>query len=242
MQRDHPIAFFSKPFCPRLLRASTYVRELHAITTAVRKWRQYLLGHPFIILTDHKSLKELMSQVVQTPEQQIYLSKLLGYDYTIQYKVGKSNIVADALSRIQEDTEGKFFILSMPHFTFLEQLRNSLKDSNEFQSLFDQVLHQPNSHPNFTIHNGLLLFKGKIWLDSTNPFRALLMEEFHKTPLGGHMGFAKTLQKIQANFFWATLRHDVKLVVAQCITCQQTKYETKRPAGLLQPIPIPSAV
>lgn len=132
MQRDHPIAFFSKPFCPRLLRASTYVRELHAITTAVRKWRQYLLGHPFIILTDHKSLKELMSQVVQTPEQQIYLSKLLGYDYTIQYKVGKSNIVADALSRIQEDTEGKFFILSMPHFTFLEQLRNSLKDSNEF--------------------------------------------------------------------------------------------------------------
>lgn len=68
------------------------------------------------------------------------------------------------------------------------------------------------------------------------------MEEFHKTPLGGHMGFAKTLQKIQANFFWATLRHDVKLFVAQCITCQQTKYETKRPAGLLQPIPIPSAV
>ncbi|MCI07349.1 hypothetical protein A2U01_0028415, partial [Trifolium medium] len=34
MQNNHPIAFFSKPFCPRLLRASTYVRELHAITSA----------------------------------------------------------------------------------------------------------------------------------------------------------------------------------------------------------------
>lgn len=53
MQRGHSIAFFS-----RLLRSPTYVRELHAITTVVRKWRQYLLGHPFIILPDHQSLKE----------------------------------------------------------------------------------------------------------------------------------------------------------------------------------------
>jgi len=29
-----------------------------------------------------------MNQVIQTPEQQVYLSKLLGYDYSIQYKSG----------------------------------------------------------------------------------------------------------------------------------------------------------
>ena len=38
-QQHHPIAFFSKSFCPKLLRASTYVRELAAITVAVKKWR-----------------------------------------------------------------------------------------------------------------------------------------------------------------------------------------------------------
>lgn len=97
-QHGHPLAFFSKVFCPRLQRSSTYVQELHAITTVVRKWRQYLLGHSFIILTDHRSLKDLMSQVIQMPEQQIYLSKLLGYDYTIEYKSGKSNVVAKAIS------------------------------------------------------------------------------------------------------------------------------------------------
>ena len=41
-----------------------------------------------------------MTQVIQTPEQQVYLSKLLGYDYTIQYKSGSSNMVANALLRI----------------------------------------------------------------------------------------------------------------------------------------------
>ena len=33
MQRSHPIAYFSKQFCPKLLRSPTYIHELHAITT-----------------------------------------------------------------------------------------------------------------------------------------------------------------------------------------------------------------
>jgi len=82
-QKNYPIAFFSKSFCNKLLHSSTYVRELAAFTVAVKKWPQYLLGHHFIILTDHKSLKELMSQVIQTLEQQIYLARLLGFDYSI---------------------------------------------------------------------------------------------------------------------------------------------------------------
>lgn len=67
-QNGHPIAFFSKPFSPKLLRASAYVRELFAITFVVKKWQQYLLGHRIIILTNHRSLKELLTQVVQTPK------------------------------------------------------------------------------------------------------------------------------------------------------------------------------
>lgn len=82
-------------------------------------WSQYLLGHQFTILTDHRSLKELMSQVVQTPEQQLYLARLLGYDYRIQYRSGKANTAADALSRIPENFPGQLFLLTTPNFIFL---------------------------------------------------------------------------------------------------------------------------
>ena len=82
-QSGHPITFFSKQFCIRLCLASAYVRELVAITIVVKEWRQYLLSHSFIILTDHHSLNELKSQTIQTPEQQLYLAHLLNYDYTI---------------------------------------------------------------------------------------------------------------------------------------------------------------
>lgn len=115
MQRGHPIAYFSKQFCPKLLRSSAYIHELHTITTVVKCWRQYLLGHAFVILTDHKSLRELMTQPVETPEQHVYLAKLLCCNYTIQYKAGHNNVVADALSRLHEPrhTTEVFLIVSM---------------------------------------------------------------------------------------------------------------------------------
>ena len=97
-QNGHPIAFFSKEFCPKLRGSSTYIRELAAITMAVKKWRHYLLGHPFVILTDHRNLRDLMTQAVQTPEQHRYLVRLLGFEYSIQYRPGRENGVADALS------------------------------------------------------------------------------------------------------------------------------------------------
>lgn len=89
LQHDHPLAYFSKKLSLRMQRASAYVRELYAITEAVKKWRQYLLGRKFLIRTDQKSLRSLLDQVIQIPEQQYYLAKLLGYEHAIVYKPGK---------------------------------------------------------------------------------------------------------------------------------------------------------
>ena len=83
LQSTHPLAYFSKKLPSHLRTASAYVRELYAIMEAVKKWRQYLLGSHFLIRTDHRSLKEILTQVIQTLKQQKYLSKLMGYDYSI---------------------------------------------------------------------------------------------------------------------------------------------------------------
>ncbi|PNX73902.1 transposon Ty3 gag-pol polyprotein, partial [Trifolium pratense] len=239
---DHPIAYFSKIFCPRLSKASTYIRELHAITSAVKRWRQYLLGHFFVIQSDHRSLKELLTQVIQTPEQQFYLSKLLGYHYDIQYKPGKTNVVADALSRCCEPSSAELNLLSTPPFLFINELREELQQNSSYQELCHNVISDPTKFPDFVISNGLLLMNGRIWIPANSKFKVLLLKEFHETPVGGHAGVIKTLKRLSANFYWQHMRKEIKDFVARCFICQQTKYSTSKPSGLLQPLPIPSNV
>ncbi|MCI28419.1 enzymatic polyprotein, partial [Trifolium medium] len=112
-QDGHPIAFFSKKMCNRMQNSSVYVREMFAITEAVKKWRQYLIGRHFHIFTDQKSLKSLLVQTIQTTEQQKWTSKLQGFSFDIFYKPGKTNLVADALSRKYTNLDQQALLLSV---------------------------------------------------------------------------------------------------------------------------------
>lgn len=171
LQNDHLITYFSKLFCPRISKASTYIRELHAITCAVKRWRQYLLGHSFVIQTNHRSLKELLTQVIQTPEQSFYLSKLLGYHYDIQYKPKRTNSVADALSRCYEPPTVELCVLSTPQFLFIDELRRELSLDVEYQARYQQVENDPALAQGYSVSNGLLLHKGRIWLPFLSRFK-----------------------------------------------------------------------
>lgn len=52
------------------------------------------------------------------------------------------------------------------------------------------------------------------------------------------MGISKTLACINDNFFWPGMCKDVASFVVQCLDCQHTKYETKKQASLLCPLPV----
>ncbi|KAD3639992.1 hypothetical protein E3N88_29215 [Mikania micrantha] len=66
--------------------------------------------------------------------------------------------------------------------------------------------------------------------------------EAHATPAAGHGGFLKTMKRVSSQFFWPHLSRDVCTFVQNCATCQQNKYETLSPAGLLQTLPIPNQI
>lgn len=125
----------------------------------------------------------------------------------------------------------------MPHFQFLDDLKRELSETDEFVALLKAVRDQPQNHLEFKIHNELLLYKGRIWLNKGNSFIPLLLEECHKSPLGGHTGLDKTLSRIQQNFFWANMKQDIREYIMRCSDCQHTKYIPQKPSGLLQPIP-----
>ena len=238
-QQGHPIAFFSKPFSPKLLSASTYVCELCAVTSVVKKWCQYLLGHHFTIITDHHSLKELLSQTIQTLKQHMYLVRLMGYNYNIKYRSSVHNQAADALSRLPKQNSSMTMILSVPCLTFLEELRHQLDNHSGYIHQCRAILESLATHPEFSISLNLVLHKGRIWLPRELPMISTLLTEYHTTPTGGHTGVAKTITRLSENFYWLGLREDVTQFVANWVECQLTKYETKKLAGLLCHLSVP---
>ncbi|KAL4282814.1 hypothetical protein GQ457_16G014550 [Hibiscus cannabinus] len=212
---------------------------MYAILQAIAKWRQYLLGRKFTIYTDQQALKNLQTQVIQTPEQQKWLSKLLGYDFDILYRPGKSNAAADALSRI---SSSQFFAYSRQDFCFINELRVANKQHPELLKLHQQLENDPKSLTDYVVRDGLLFFRDRLVVPSDSNLRQQLLLEFHSSPIGGHSGVHRTFHRLASNFFWPYMLRDVQQFVAECHTCQQMKSSSLPPSGLLQPLPLPSLV
>lgn len=126
MQKDHPVAFLSKPLCPRNQTLSVYEKECLAILMAVEKWRPYLQHRQFIIRTDHRSLLYLTEQRVTSKLQHKALVRLMDLDYKIQYKKGIANAVADALSRCPASNEVAAVSECVP--SWIQKLKEGYED------------------------------------------------------------------------------------------------------------------
>ncbi|XP_038998743.1 uncharacterized protein LOC120124050 [Hibiscus syriacus] len=127
-QAGRPIAYLSKALGPKHADLSIYEKEYLAILMAVSHWRHYLESGSFVIKTYHEPLKHLLEQKLTTTIQKKGLTKLLGLDYTIQYRKGKTNKVADALSRQRLDS-GEF--LQMGVTVVIPTWRQDIEQSYE---------------------------------------------------------------------------------------------------------------
>lgn len=241
-QNGHPLAFFSKKLCSRMQLASAYDREMFAITEAVKKWHQYLIGRHFCIYTDQQSLRNLHSRVIQTPAQHKWLTKLLGFDYEIIYTPSRAKHVADALSRSQGKSDAILAAISMCQLVLLEQLQQFYADHAVGRALISKFIDSAGDMTQFSVQLGIIYFRGRIFIPSETNLRKLLFEEYHASPGGGHSGVKGTLARLAAAFSWPHMAQDIKAWVRECATCQMHKYSTQKPLGLLQPLPIPSQV
>lgn len=99
-QDGHPIAFASRTLNKHELNYSTIEKELLAIIWATKYFRPYLFGRKFKIQTDHRPLVWLNSLKEPNVKLQRWKIQLNEYDFVIEYIKGKTNHVADFLSRV----------------------------------------------------------------------------------------------------------------------------------------------
>ena len=108
-----------------------------------------------------------------------------------------------------------------------------------------KVLKQGNT--DFRLSHGFLQLQNlttqdktwKVVIPNDVAIKRTILEEVHSVPYAGHLGYQKTLKKIQSNFYWTDLILDVRDFVLGCPVCQQEKSVHKVPAGLLEPLTLP---
>jgi hypothetical protein len=160
----HPIAYFSKSLSPAKRNYDIYDRELLAIIYAVKAFRYLLLGaqEKFLIRSDHENLMYVKSPQKITTRQAQWNELLQNYNFELIHFPGKSNTIADLLSR-RKDFEGGV-------------------NPNESVTLL----------PEHLFAKAKKLFARKMYLEDDSDKRRQILQQIHDAPTGGHPGISNT--------------------------------------------------
>ncbi|KAL2226504.1 UNVERIFIED_CONTAM: Transposon Tf2-12 polyprotein, partial [Sesamum indicum] len=263
MQHGRVIAYASRQLRPHEINYPTHNLELAAIVHALTIWRHYLYGEIFQIFTDHKSLKYIPTQKELNLRQRRWMELLKDYDCTIDYHLGKANVVADALSRKTAEQLAGMICYNIEYLTALRgmdvhfsiggdillatiQVKPSLKDKIKDAQARDPYLQRIKAKVNkgkndqFIIQeDGTLFNEKRICVPNVEELRLEIMHEAHYAPYAMHPCSTKMYRDLRPYYWWPTMKKIVAEFVAKCLTCQQVKAEHQAPAGKLHPLTIP---
>jgi hypothetical protein len=255
-----PIAFYSRAMSDSEAKYSTTEKECLAVVAALQEWRPYILGRPITVITDHLALKWLLD--CRNPKGRLarWAVTLQEYELCIVFRKGSDNVVADALSRnpallahleTQQPPEATDPVTTSQKTDPLCLLiRSLLGDSTseidaveKTKDLEDVAL----AHlPHVTVVDGVVFWvetAGAASLRRTilKPLvpasaRDTVLKLYHDLPTTGHLGIAKTFERLRERFMWQNMFADVRQYVLSCESCQARKNPKRLAQGQLQPV------
>lgn len=237
---ERVIAYASRALQGAERNYSVTEKECLAVLWAIKKFRQYLEGYHFKVITDHASLKWLHNLKNPTGRLARWALELQGYDFEVIYRRGSAHAVPDFFSRLPSRS------LESDQEDNPVSLASCMNVSSDlwYQNKLQSVQQQPGNHPDWKVVDGQLfrhvLEDIELTLEDVSRAWKLVVpeedqlkviQENHDLPEAGHLGFEKTLEKVKRHYNWPGMRRDIARYIRKCRVCQTTKPEQRPSVG-----------
>jgi hypothetical protein len=124
--------------------------------------------------------------------------RLTQFTFKIMHRPGKLNVVADYLSRLNTIESA---------LTLEEIIKMQKEDKNITKSLkYHQI-------------NGIYYYYDRIVIPVG--LKHVILKYYHDHPIGSHLGFYKTYERIKKNYYWPKMSKDIRIYIKTCESCQK---------------------
>lgn len=223
----HPVLYFSQRTTKVESKYHSFELEMLAIVNALNRFRVYLQGICFTIVTDCNSLKLALQKKDINPRILRWSLILQGYDYNLEHRDHTRMRHVDALSRchllvIQETSLEDNLYIKQNQDPDIIALRKTLESSE---------------HKFFELRNGVVFrkFDNKLLLYVPSSMRSNIIKLCHEQH--GHVGVDKTLEVIRRSFWFPEMKRTVKDSLANCLKCVIYNSKSGKKEGFLHSIP-----
>lgn len=215
---ERVVAYFSQKLSATQRKYQTTERECLAVIVAIEKFRPYIEGSHFTVVTDHASLVWLQNLKDPAGRLSRWALRLQPYDFKIVHRPGRQMVVADALSRAVESIDIETF---------------SQTQDRWYRSLIENVQKDPAKYAQYDVRNGLLY---KHCSHSTKTHgrdnwrlvvpidkRMEVLRQSHDDPMSAHGGRHKTIDRVNRRYYWPRMYEQITKYVRDCDVCRATK-------------------
>jgi transposase InsO family protein len=262
LQQEHngalkPVAYASRSLSSAETNYAMIELECLSVVYACEKFKQYLFGRTFNVVTDHKPLIPIFKKPLsKTPLRiQRLLLRLQPFSFTATYQPGQSanHSTADALSRdplavpdaldVEDDVDG-YVLATMPS-DFAEELQNLAAETAADVTLAAVLRYVRDGWPNandcvakeyHNIQDELSSYNGCVVKGDRLVIPRSMEKKMLKLLHAGHQGENTTLSLARQYVFWPSMNNHIRQMIKSCGTCAETR---RNPAEPLQCEPSP---
>ena len=238
---EKPVYFLSRKLSDNE-KSYSVSEEFLAVLWATERLHQYLYGRPFTVRTDHQDLRQLLLKGFEGGSARCrvirWATKLMQYNFAVQYIPGKENRVADALSRVplnSHDSHIELFSVSLDNSSTsapvtLEEIRSETRADDELQTLIATVQNGWPSRINqipqtlrkfWNVRGEISLIDEVLLKQDKYIIPATLQDRLVNFAHDGHMGISKCKARLRQYYWWANLNESVESSIRACPCCRE---------------------